>query len=106
MFERKTLIGIGIIAGIATLGYFLFKKDIGKMSAPQKADGKDVELRQNAIIALNAYLDAKEKGEPEKELIRLNSILADEFKVRVALDRQSGKWVARTLDGKDILMVK
>lgn len=106
MFDKKTILGIGIIAGIATIGFLYFRKDIGKITPPQKADGKDVELRQNAEIALNAYLDAKEKGEPERELVKLNAILAEEFKLRVGQDRQTGKWVARTLDGKDILMVK
>lgn len=106
MFDKKTLIGIGIIAAIATVGFIYFKKDLKKVATPQKADAEDIELRQNAMIALNAYLDAKEKGEPERELVKLNSILAEEFKIRVGMDRASGKWVARTLDGKDILMVK
>jgi hypothetical protein len=105
MIDRKTLIGIGLILAVAGAGYFLVKKDVSPIAPPAKADESELELKRNAKMALNAYLDAVDAGESRQNLDKLNAILADEMKVRVAQNKQ-GKWVARSLDGKDILFVK
>jgi hypothetical protein len=60
---------------------------------------------QNAKVVLDAYLNAVEAKETPQALNKLNSIFAQEYQLKVQKNAQ-GKYVARTLSGEDVLMVK
>ena len=98
---RDGLIILGV-AGVILLGVFPLKKGISK---PKVADTKNVDNVTNARIILDAYLNAVEAGESIKALNELNQEFVKEYGMKVAKTK-SGKFVARTTDGKDVLMVK
>lgn len=95
-----------IIIGIVAVGLYLLlprnKKGVG---APKVADNSKLKNMDNAKVVLDAYLNAMEAGEKKSELDKLNSIFADEYGLRV-FKTKNGKYVARTIDGKDVLMTK
>ena len=95
-----------IIVGIVAVGLFiLLPRNKKGVSSPKVADNGKLKNMDNAKIVLDAYLNAMEAGEKKAELDKLNSIFADEYGLRV-FKTKSGKYVARTLDGKDVLMTK
>jgi hypothetical protein len=95
-----------ILVALVGLGLWLLlprgKKGI---KSPKVAEDSHLKNMDNAKIVLDAYLNAMEAGESKTELQKLNSIFASEYGLKV-LRTQNGKYTARTLDGKDILMTK
>jgi hypothetical protein len=95
-----------VIIGIVAVGLYLLlprnKKGVG---SPKVADDGKLKNMDNAKVVLDAYLNAMEAGEKKAQLDKLNSIFADEYGLRV-FRTKDGKFVARTIDGKDILMTK
>jgi hypothetical protein len=98
---RDGLIILGV-AGVLLLLVFPRKKGIAK---PKIADTTKVDNVTNARIILDAFLNAVDAGESQKALNQLNQEFVKEYGMKVARNSK-GKYVARTTDGKDVLMVK
>ena len=96
-----------VILGVVVLGYILLvpKNKKSKNNSPKVAEDSKVKNLQNAIVVLDAYLNAVEAKETPQALNKLNSIFAQEYQLKVQKNSQ-GKYVARTLSGEDVLMVK
>ena len=96
-----------VILGVVVLGYILLvpKNKKSKNNSPKVAEDSKVKNLQNAKVVLDAYLNAVEAKETPQALNKLNSIFAQEYQLKVQKNAQ-GKYVARTLSGEDILMVK
>lgn len=96
-----------VVLGVVVLGYILLvpKNKKSKNNNPKVAEDSKVKNLQNAKVVLDAYLNAVEAKETPQALNKLNSIFAQEYQLKVQKNAQ-GKYVARTLSGEDILMVK
>ncbi len=96
-----------IILGIVVLGYVLLipRNKKSKNNSPKVAEDSKLKNLQNARVVLDAYLNAVEAKESPQALNKLNGIFAQEYNLKVMKNSQ-GKYVARTLSGEDILMVK
>ena len=96
-----------VVLGVVVLGYILLvpKNKKSKNNSPKVAEDSKVKNLQNAKVVLDAYLNAVEARETPQALNKLNSIFAQEYQLKVQKNAQ-GKYVARTLSGEDILMVK
>lgn len=96
-----------VILGVVVLGYILLvpKNKKSKNNSPKVAEDSKLKNLQNARVVLDAYLNAVEAKESPQALNKLNSIFAQEYQLKVMKNAQ-GKYVARTLSGEDILMVK
>lgn len=96
-----------VILGVVILGYILLvpKNKKSKNNSPKVAEDSKVKNLQNAKVVLDAYLNAVEARETPQALNKLNSIFAQEYQLKVQKNAQ-GKYVARTLSGEDVLMVK
>jgi hypothetical protein len=96
-----------VVLGVVVLGYILLvpKNKKSKNNSPKVAEDSKVKNLQNAKVVLDAYLNAVEAKETPQALNKLNSIFAQEYQLKVQKNAQ-GKYVARTLSGEDVLMVK
>ena len=96
-----------IILGVVVLGYVLLvpRNKKSKNNSPKVAEDSKLKNLQNARVVLDAYLNAVDAKESPQALNKLNSIFAKEYQLKVMKNAQ-GKYVARTLSGEDILMVK
>lgn len=96
-----------IILGVVVLGYVLLvpRNKKSKNNSPKVAEDSKLQNLQNARVVLDAYLNAVDAKESPQALNKLNSIFAQEYQLKVMKNAQ-GKYVARTLSGEDILMVK
>jgi len=96
-----------VVLGVVVLGYILLvpKNKKSKNNSPKVAEDSKVKNLQNAKVVLDAYLNAVEARETPQALNKLNSIFAQEYQLKVQKNAQ-GKYVARTLSGEDVLMVK
>lgn len=96
-----------VILGVVILGYILLvpKNKKSKNNSPKVAEDSKIKNLQNAKVVLDAYLNAVEARETPQALNKLNSIFAQEYQLKVQKNAQ-GKYVARTLSGEDVLMVK
>ena len=95
-----------IIVGIVAVGlYFLLPRNKKGIKSPKVADDGKLKNIDNAKVVLDAYLNAMEAGEKKAQLDKLNTIFADEYGLRVFRSKD-GKFVARTIDGQDVLMTK
>jgi hypothetical protein len=96
-----------VILGVVVLGYILLvpKNKKSKNNSPKIAEDSKVKNLQNAKVVLDAYLNAVDAKESPQALSKLNSIFAQEYQLKVQKNAQ-GKYVARTLSGEDVLMVK
>lgn len=93
------------IVGITIVIYILVRPKNSGLDKPQKATDDDIKKKQDARTILDAYINATESGESSSELNKLNSIFADEYSMKVYKTKDGG-YVARTLNGKDILVAK
>ena len=96
-----------VVLGVVVLGYILLvpKNKKSKNNSPKVAEDSKVKNLQNAKVVLDAYLNAVEARETPQALNKLNGIFAHEYQLKVQKNAQ-GKYVARTLSGEDVLMVK
>jgi hypothetical protein len=94
-----------IIIGIVVLGVIILLPRKKGITAPQEAESSKVKQKENARIILDAYLDAIDAKESASNLDKLNSMFVEEYKMKVVRTKD-GKFVARTLSGEDVLMVK
>jgi len=94
-----------IILGATITIYLLVKPKKNPLDKPKKASKDEVKRKKDARTVLDAYVNAVEAGEKSSELNKLNSIFADEYGMKV-FKTKSGGYVARTLSGTDVLMIK
>jgi hypothetical protein len=93
-----------IIVGIAVvILFFVIPKGKGIKKIAKNGDKAD--NTGNARIVLDAYLNAMEAGEGAQALGELNKEFVKEYGLKVYKNKE-GFYVARTLDGQDVLMVK
>ena len=100
----KTLL-ISALGGFI-LFYFLLPKNKNakklepKYSAPKVADDKAVKAKENAVIGLQAMRSAIDAGEAKKELDKLNTIIYQDYGVKVMTNKKTGLLRAMSKDGK------
>jgi hypothetical protein len=95
----------GIIVGVTLVLLFLVYPRKKGILQPKVADTNKLDNLQNAQIILNAYINAVEAKEKSSALNELNQEFIKEYGMKV-VKNSSNKYVARTMDGKDVLMVK
>ena len=93
------------IVGITVVIYILVKPKSNGLGKPAKATKDEVKMKQDARTILDAYINAIEAGEKASELNKLNTIFADEYGMKV-FKTKNGGFVARTLNGKDVLVAR
>jgi hypothetical protein len=98
--EHKEALIIGGIV-IAILYFTLPRNKKAVIPKPETATPSDVATKENARIALDAYMDAVQAGEGTKNLNALNNELSKTYGLQVY--KKDGYFVARDLEGKDIL---
>ena len=97
--HKEALIIAGVVIGILYLTLPRNKK--GVIPKPETAEPSDVANKENARIALDAYMDAVQAGESAKNLNALNIELANTYGLKVY--KKNGYYIARDSEGKDIL---
>jgi len=99
---KEALIIGGIVVTILLITLPKAKKNM--IPKPETASPNDIKEKENARISLDAYMDAVQGGESAKNLNTLNNELANEYGLRVY--KKDGYYIARNLEGKDILAGK
>lgn len=99
---KEALIIGGIV--VAILLITLPKNKKNSIPKPETASPNDVKEKENARISLDAFMDAVQAGESAKNLNSLNNELANTYGLRVY--QKNGYYIARNLEGKDILAGK
>lgn len=105
---NKELKEVAVLVGL-TVGLMVLLMPKGKpktLSAPSVANDTKVNLKQNAEIALKAYTAAFDAKEPPSKLAELNRYFIANYGIRVYYLSAEQKFVAKTLDGKNILEAK
>lgn len=103
-FSKEVKNIVIIVVATITL-YALLKPKKNILSRPMKASKDEISEKQNARTILDAYLNAVDAKESLTALQKLNAIFADEYKMKV-YKTKNGSYVARTLNGKDVLVAK
>lgn len=95
-----------IIFGVAlAVIYVTTPKGKGSLiPKPDTAPASEVSTKENAMIALDAYVSASRAGEKSSALNALNNELASQYGLRVY--KQNDIFIARDSSGKDILKGK
>lgn len=99
---KEALIIGGIVVGVLLLT--IPKTKSAGIPKPETASPNDVKEKENARISLDAFMDAVQAGESSKNLNALNNELANTYGLRVY--KKNGYYIARNLEGKDILAGK
>jgi hypothetical protein len=94
-----------IIVGVVALALFILLPRKRGIALPKEAEANKVKQKENARIILDAYLDAIDARESKTNLDKLNNMFVEEYGMRVVRTKD-GKYVARTMSGEDVLMVK
>lgn len=97
--HKEALIITGVVIVILYLTLPKSKKAV--IPKPETAKESDVATKENARIALDAYMDAVQAGESAKNLNVLNAELANTYGLRIY--KKNGYFIARDSEGKDIL---
>jgi len=104
---KEALIALGVVAGIV---YMTMPKGasgkgkISKISKPEVADDAEISQKENARIALDAFISAVENKESMRTLQQLNQELAQTYGLRIY--KQGQYFVAKDSAGKEILYAK
>jgi hypothetical protein len=104
---KEALIALGVVAGIV---YMTMPKSssangkINKIAKPEVADDTEMSEKENARIALDAFITAVENKESMRRLQQLNQELAQTFGLRVY--KQGAYYVAKDSTGREILYAK
>lgn len=95
-----------IIAAVSTAVIFMTTggKKTSKIKKPDVADKDEVTKKENARIALDAYITAVENKENTRALQQLNNQLATTYGLRVY--KQGQYYVAKDSSGTEILYAK
>jgi hypothetical protein len=104
--NKEALIVGGIVLAVLfiTLPKGKDKKKISNIPAPETADQAEITQKENAQIALDAYMTAVENRESTRSLQQLNNELAKTYGLRIY---RAGKYyVAKDAKGNEILYGK
>lgn len=99
---KEALIVLGIVLGVVWLTTPKGAKS--GIPKPDVAPNAEIKDKENAMVALDAYMSAVENRENSKNLNLLNQELAKTYGLRVYKNGQH--FVARNMEGKDILVAK
>jgi len=99
---KEALIVLGVVLGVVWLTTPKGAK--GGIPKPDVAPNTEIKDKENAMVALDAYMSAVENRENSKNLNLLNQELAKTYGLRVYKNGQH--FVARNMEGKDILVAK
>ncbi len=106
--DKQSLKEIAILLGI-TIGLVIVlspKRPPKGYAAPKVApEDKRGSLKENAQVALEAYTAAYDAKETPSKLAELNRYFIANYGIRV-MKAMDDSFVAKTLDGKDILIAK
>ena len=107
--EEKTLL-ITVAVALGLIWFFKPKSkstqsgsssfDGGKYDAPKVASEKDKKSKEDAVIGLQAMRDAIDNKEPKRELDKLNSMILQDYKVKITRSKTTGKLRAMSSEGK------
>lgn len=80
------------------------KKDLldVKYAEPNKVSDKEVKLKENATIGLQAMREAINSKEGKKELDKLSSMIFQDYGVKIMANKKTGLLRAMSKDGKVI----
>lgn len=98
---KEALITLGIVVAVV---FITTPRGKGGIPKPDVAPKQELKDKENAMIALDAFMSAVENRESAKNLNALNNELANTYGLRVY--KSGNQFVARTLEGKDVLMAK
>ena len=101
--HKEALIVGGVVIAILYFTLPRTKKN-AVIPKPETATPSEVASKENARIALDAFMDAVQAGEGTKNLNALNNELANTYGLRVY--KKNGYFIARDSEGKDILAGK
>lgn len=95
-----------IVAGISLALIYITmpKSKKSKIPKPDVADKSEVTQKENARIALDAFMTAVENKENTRALQQLNNQLAQTYGIRIY--RKGAYFVAKDSTGKEILYAK
>lgn len=100
---KEALIMLGIVAVVVYVATPKGTKS-NKISKPDVADDKELTQKENARVALDAFMTAVESKETPANLQKLNNELAQTYGLRVY---RNGKYfVAKDSAGQEILYAK
>ena len=99
--EALIVLGVTLVVISITMPKGKAKNAIPK---PETADNKELGIKENARIALDAYITAVENRESSRNLQTLNNELAQTYGLRVY--RNGKYYVAKASSGKEILYGK
>lgn len=106
--ETKTLL---ITLGGALLLIYLLKPKSNKSkkglldvkyAEPKQVSDKDTKQKENAVIGLQAMREAINSKENKKELDKLNSMILQDYGIKVLINKKTGLLRAMSKDGKVI----
>jgi hypothetical protein len=106
--ETKTLL---ITLGGALLLIYLLKPKSNKSkkglldvkyAEPKQVSDKNIKQKENAVIGLQAMREAINSKESKKELDKLNSMILQDYGIKVLINKKTGLLRAMSKDGKVI----
>jgi hypothetical protein len=71
-----------------------------KYKAPSVASVKDTKAKEDAVVGMQAMKDAIASKESKTELNKLNSIIFQDYGVKIMVNKKNGKLRAMSKDGK------
>ena len=72
----------------------------GKYKEPSVAASGDSQLKEDAAVAMQAMKDAINNKESKSELNKLNTMIFQDYKVKIMINKKTGKLRAMSKDGK------
>lgn len=93
---KKAIFGIGAGVLLFYIGWRIFG------DKPEKKTSQPPVTKENIDIALAAYQDAVQAGEPQSKLNEINDQLAKDFGLRVKQRPSDGRFVVSNLAGKQV----
>ena len=95
-----------IVAGVslALIYVFMPKGKSSKIPKPEVAEKGEIEQKENARVALDAFMTAVENKENTRNLQQLNNQLAKSYGLRIY--KKGEYFVAKDATGKEILYAK
>jgi hypothetical protein len=99
--EALIVLGVTLVVISITMPKCKAKSAIPK---PETADNDELNIKENARIALDAYMTAVDNRESSRNLQSLNNELAQTYGLRIY--RNGNYYVAKDSTGKEILYGK
>jgi len=73
-----------------------------KYAEPKQVSDKNIKQKENAVIGLQAMREAINSKESKKELDKLNSMILQDYGIKVLINKKTGLLRAMSKDGKVI----